>query len=740
MKMASESESLTYTCFFPFGGIGAGARGFLDAQLKATGVNARFESIGGIDFDAAACRDFEYLTGSPSLCADIAALTVERLVQFAGKKAPDVVFMSPPCKGASGLLSQAKSETEKYKEMNRLALRWITLMMRAWGDAPPRLVLLENVPRLTTRAAAMLKDVRKMLTAAGYVCSDGYHDCGELGGLAQHRRRYLLVARHAVRAAPILYQPMKKRVRACGEVLGPLPMPGDAAAGPMHILPRISWLNWVRLALIPAGGDWRDLPGVLDKGQPRREKFKRHRMEQWSAPVGTVGGSGSNAAGNVADPRPGEPWGGGRLGVVGFDQPAGAIQGESLPTNGRFAVADPRAAVALPPNEGRHWNKYAVGAWDEPARTVIGAIQPGSGGPAVADPRVALDLNPDAHTNLYAVGEWDKPARAVTGASRPGGGAASVADPRVAPETGYANSYRVNGWDAPAPTVTAGTHPSNGGGSVADPRPGAFGNVDKVTDWGEPMHTVTSSPAPSSGAGAVADPRQPEWFRNVLGVIPWTEPAGTVTGNGRPGAGKFSVADPRVKAAFDHGYAVLDFAEPSPTVAAGSHPGQGAYSVADPRIALTCTPRERSHAYGVIPWSEAAKTVTGHGQIDNGAFAVADPRLPDAPPVMVISDPRKPPPQVPVIIAEDGTWHRPLTTLELAALQGLPTTWNGKPLKLDGDSSSAWRERIGNAVPPPAGKAIAERMLLTLVQADTDTFALSSVETSVWVEPEAMPS
>ena len=256
-------------------------------------------------------------------------------------------------------MSQAKSETEKYKDMNRLALRWITLMIRAWGDAPPRLVLLENVPRLTTRAASMLKEVRKMLTAAGYVCRDGYHDCGELGGLAQRRRRYLLVARHTMRVPPLLYQPMKKRVRGCGEVLGPLPMPGDPAAGPMHKLPRISWLNWVRLALIPAGGDWRDLPGVLEKGQPKREKFKRHRVEKWQAPTGTVGGSGSNGVGNVADPRPG---------------------------------------VALPPNAARHWNKYAVTDWSEPARTVIGAVQPGSG--VASCPSLTLAPRPTGSRNV----------------------------------------------------------------------------------------------------------------------------------------------------------------------------------------------------------------------------------------------------------------------------------------------------------------------------------------------------
>jgi site-specific DNA-cytosine methylase len=156
--------------------------------------------------------------------------------------------------------------------------------------------------------------------------------------------------------------------------------------------------------------------------------------------------------------------------------------------------------------------------------------------------------------------------------------------------------------------------------------------------------------------------------------------------------------------------------------------------VADPR--LTCEPRERSHAYGVLSWAEAAKTVTGAAAMDNGAWAVADPRLPDAPPAFVITDPRKPPPVVPVIIAADGTWHRPLTTLELAALQGLPTMVNGEPLKLHGTSSSAWRERIGNAVPPPAAKAIAERMLVSLLQADFETFSLAPPDSPVWVEPD----
>jgi site-specific DNA-cytosine methylase len=280
----------TFSVLFPFSGLGAGARGFLDAQVTMFGRPARFRSVGGIDVDPLACADFELLTGSPALCADVATLTPAELRAFAGDAAPDVVFASPPCTGFSGLLGKKAAGAPKYQALNRLVLDWTRLMLEAWPTAP-RLFLLENVPRIASRGAELLREVRRLLRRAGYVFHDGTHDCGELGGLAQHRTRYLLVARHPGRAAPLLYQPVKKRVRACGEVLEQLPMPGDPAGGPMHGLPKISWLNWVRLALIPAGGDWRDLPGTLDEGQPRREVFRRHHVNGWGEPAATVAGS-----------------------------------------------------------------------------------------------------------------------------------------------------------------------------------------------------------------------------------------------------------------------------------------------------------------------------------------------------------------------------------------------------------------------------------------------------------------
>jgi hypothetical protein len=53
-----------FTAFFPFGGLGAGARGFIRALARLGPDTARFRNLGGIDLDAAACVDFKTLTGA----------------------------------------------------------------------------------------------------------------------------------------------------------------------------------------------------------------------------------------------------------------------------------------------------------------------------------------------------------------------------------------------------------------------------------------------------------------------------------------------------------------------------------------------------------------------------------------------------------------------------------------------------------------------------------------------------
>ena len=382
------SATHEYRAGFFFCGSGPGAYGFLQAHVTLAGQSARFVSVGGIDFDPLACADFEMLTQSPALCCDIRECTPSMLRALMGETAPDVVFGSPPCQGFSRLLAAKVSQTAKYQELNRLVLVWLELVMATWAE-PPALLLLENVEGIATRGAGLLKSVRKVLRSGGYVLNESTHDCGVIGGLAQHRSRFLIVARRPSRVPGLLYQPPKRRVRGCGEVLGDLPLPADIDAGRLHALPRMTPKNWLRLALIPPGGDWRDLEGVLADGQARREVFGRYKINAWDEPVSTIAGSGTNGVYGVADPRVKTAFDHG-YGVLAWTQPSPTVAGGSAVGQGAYAVADPR--LTCEPRRGA----YGVLDWSQPAKTITGSHQIDNGPAAVADPRFSEPAEVDS--------------------------------------------------------------------------------------------------------------------------------------------------------------------------------------------------------------------------------------------------------------------------------------------------------------------------------------------------------
>ncbi len=615
--------NIEYKVLHLFAGIGGGAMGFQQAQASWKGLLGTFRTLCGIDVDPLACQDFEYLTGAPTICADLferrdyiafhgheplpgwKEVTPEDIRTATKGEYPDVVFLSAPCKGFSGLLPEKNAKSAKYQALNNLTVRGMWLTLEAFRDNLPAAILFENVPRIKTRGKKLLNTITGMLESYSYVIDKADHDCGEIGGLGQHRKRFLLIARNPAKMPSFIYKPEKHRVRSIGEVIGPLPLPDDPAMGPMHRLPRLQWKTWVRLALIPAGGDWRDLENINPE---------QYRLEY-------------------------VPRGRGPFGVQDWDQPGATVIGSaSIKGSNAVAVADPR----LTPREGRHAAVYQVVRFDKPSPVVTGT-RFGSGAPAIADPR----------------GE------------------------------NFANSYRIAKWDEPSGTVTGGGAPSNGAITVADPRTGfkdsTHGAIYKVSPWDEAANTVTGANRPNNGAISIADPRVSCQSRpNLYGVADWDKPTGAVTGS----------------------------------VSVTSSNAVGA--VADPR--LGCKPR--SGTMGVQAWDEPGKTVIGAGDIHAGAAAVADQRIPRD------NETLDPPP---LIIALDGTWHRPLTTLELAVIQSFPIIVNGQPLKLAGNSDARWREAIGNAVPPKAAKGMAEVALMALLMSREAAWELT--EREIWVSP-----
>lgn len=91
--MSTSSTTHVLSAFFPFCGLGAGARGFLQAAARFGKDEARFVNLGGVDMDPLACKDFEYLTGAEALCAGLNAVTPEELRFFVVVR-PDVIFSS----------------------------------------------------------------------------------------------------------------------------------------------------------------------------------------------------------------------------------------------------------------------------------------------------------------------------------------------------------------------------------------------------------------------------------------------------------------------------------------------------------------------------------------------------------------------------------------------------------------------------------------------------------------------
>ena len=842
-----------------FSGIGAGAKGFNLASPRVGNLVGEFECAGGIDVDRGAIANFERMTGVKGTVLDLfdrpqyesfwgkepppgwrEALPSDLLVAF-GRQTPDVAFTSAPCKGFSGLLSTTKSKTDKYQALNRLTLRGMWLLLEAYRDDPVPIILFENVPRIQTRGRPLLDEIMQLLRSYGYIVNEDVHDCGELGGLAQTRKRFLLIARHPVKIPPFVYQPPKHRLRGVGEVIGKLPLPGDPVGGVHHRVPALQWQTWVRLAFVEAGKDWRSLnklrveDGVLQDyglvpegagGEPMRhhslgvcrwtdtapvivgnhrspyqgrysvadprietdrEGSGRLGVRCWEETAGTVTGCSrvENGAFSIADPRPGVYLHHGALGVRGFDQAAGVVAGASRPMNGPHAVADPR-----PTQANQTFAQYGVIDWAENAGAVTGQSTPGGGPFSVADPRVdghdrsvmlgvrawgmtapcvkgdmSVGTGPYAiadirmtggsrFNNNYRVIRYADASSAVAGPGGPGG--LAVADPR-APESPLfkKNKYKVTAMDAAAGSVIAASTTGDGAFAVADPRPGkaseALQGNWRIENWGEASRAVVAGR--KSGAAAVADPRggeDPDRLHGKYRVECWIGPSRAVIAGRDQGA--FAVADPRPNWGTGRHEAIMRVTAhdaPVGTIPANAHSVTGGQPcVADVR-------REHYQTgghYGVLRWGEAALTVSASACHDNSFNSVADPRDVD---LGGAERPALPAPTQKLvcrIVAEDGTWHRPFTTLELGSLQSLfdpeeaffqdPATglWQAREgfelTGVDGGnvSDASVREWIGNAVPSEAARAMATTIGETLLLAGAgEGFTLSTRE--IWVKP-----
>ncbi len=439
-----------FTDFGLFCGIGGIALGLSRSAVQLGGFRGSFRSLGGVDVDPVACRDFFRIVGVPATCLDLATreqyedingrpppgdwreATPEDIRRAAQDQFPNLVTLSSPCKGLSGLLGQKKAATRKYQALNELTVRGVFLTLEAFAECPPDVIFFENVPRIQTRGVHLLEQMRTMLESYGYAVHCGTHNAGEVGGLGQNRVRFFMVARHVEKVPRFVYQPVKRPMRSIGSVLAELPWPGDVEAGGiMHRLPQIHLKTALRLACVRPGHDWRDL---------NDDRLGRLR----------IGHSARDGA-------------------------------------------------------------WRVSEWDRACGSVTGASGVGRSNSTLAVEDLRVQHRTDRHSSKLKVQVDNLPSNTVTGSDGVSGGALSVGDLRVGSD-GYPGLHGVCVWHSPGPTVTssASVSSSNMAAAIGDlrlncsPRPGAALCVQAAD---RPSGTVAASADIWATASAVQDQR-----------------------------------------------------------------------------------------------------------------------------------------------------------------------------------------------------------------------------------------
>jgi site-specific DNA-cytosine methylase len=671
-------------------GIGAGAQGFNMANPRVGPLRGRFECAGGIDVDAGAIRNFQRLTGVPGTVMD---LFDEELYRAHHDKAPpagwreatpadiravfgrlDILFASYPCKGFSGLLPARAAETAKYQALNGLTKRGMHLSLEAYRDDPVAIVAFENVPRIATaRGAKFLAEIDAIYRAYGYVVSEVEDSIHDCGviGGLGQSRKRFLRLYRHPSKVPNFIYQPEKK----------------RLRGVGEIIGKLP------LPGDPAAGVMHRVPSLQWKTWVRLAFVPAGK--DWRALNDLAVVDGVLRDFGIS---PDQQLRNGVLGVMGWDETAGVVVGnQRSPLHGRHSVADPRI-------ESAHNEMLGVRRWEDTARVVAGASRPANGAHSVADPRPTQSNQTYAQ---YGVKPWSEPASTVSGQSGAGGGPHSVADPRIPGKPRFNNVFRIVPFDQPSPAVAGPGGPA-GGLAVADPRSQTgFAGAGKyrVSQYEEPAGTVIAGSTTGQGAFAVADPRPTHGdgaHHNKMKVIAHDAPAPTITGSDRVGSGALSVADPRPA------------------------------GLSDPSRAQHHSYNSQAH-YGVVAWDETSLAVPGFAKYDRGKWSVADPREPDAEEIDALPQPNDR--LVARIVARDGTWHRPFTTLELAALQSLFDP--EEVFDLEGGSDAMKREWIGNAVPSLAAKGMAEEIGEAILLAKLGaTFTLSSK--AIWVSPYRM--
>ena len=255
------------TAIETFCGAGGMSLGFLEA-----GYDVRL----AFDINEKAVKTYASNISPHCHVIDATEINGARLLEMAGLEFGelDVLTGGPPCQGFS---LQRRGAHLLEDERNSLVLHFARLV----EETGVRGFVFENVGMFGhKRGRLFIEAIRECLDQHDVFT---YFVCASDHGLAQRRKRFLMLGILKRFAAE---QPVLKS--ACGlrtvrDVIGHLPPPPDDYTEhpdyPGHVRCRISQLNKERFAHVPPGGGWRDIPFELRL--PCHQRVDPEKKSNW---------------------------------------------------------------------------------------------------------------------------------------------------------------------------------------------------------------------------------------------------------------------------------------------------------------------------------------------------------------------------------------------------------------------------------------------------------------------------
>lgn len=282
-----------------FCGAGGLSKGFMDAGVDV---------VLGVDNDAAALRTFERNHGtavgmSADLTSPKAFDEIEDVAKKAGKTI-DLIIGGPPCQGFS--LTGPRNFDDPRNEL-------YLAVFEAVGRFKPKGFLIENVPGMATLYDGQIKDeILRRFRAMGYGV-----DCEILTaadyGVPQMRRRLVFMGIRDDVGVPSFPAPKVDpgRYVTCREAIDDLPARVDELGkeeDDYDAPPRTEYQKAMRgncdrlwnhvatahkqfvkdtIALVPEGGNWKDLPAGVGESRTFHEAWTRYHGDKPSKTIDT---------------------------------------------------------------------------------------------------------------------------------------------------------------------------------------------------------------------------------------------------------------------------------------------------------------------------------------------------------------------------------------------------------------------------------------------------------------------